>query len=202
MLPSLIIIGLVQGVSVLVSLWLGYPAPVFSKSLNHIIGSMLRWQMFSFYLSLNVDAFDEHCGGGCVWMWQRLMWNLASLKELELNDLLLEREEGLHLLDEVAFMACERLLRLRVTNATRPHCPLLHAGIFIALRDLTLSPISLDQDLILLLGSLSLSAVLLTSSYPWSVCDAYVTAWDELSIDCLGYLGVLYLYASYLTHAL
>lgn len=63
---------------------------------------------------------------------KRLMANLDKLKTVELIDLMLDRYEAKHLLDEVV-NTCS-LRRLHLVNVTTAHCPIMHVGLFFNLQ--------------------------------------------------------------------
>ncbi|XP_063227639.1 uncharacterized protein LOC134533865 [Bacillus rossius redtenbacheri] len=91
-------------------------------------------------------------GGRLLETLKRLMGNLASLRRLELTDLMLEPWEARHLLDEVCGSCSLRMTRLVLVNATRVPCPVLHVGVFLRLQVLVISPQSLGEDVLELLG--------------------------------------------------
>lgn len=62
------------------------------------------------------------------------MGNLATLRHLELIDLMLEPHEAQHLLDEVCSLCCLTLHTLILINTTKLQYQLLHAGVFLNLQ--------------------------------------------------------------------
>ncbi|XP_065336018.1 uncharacterized protein LOC135936933 isoform X1 [Cloeon dipterum] len=122
------------------------------------IGSRISTLRFTFPCNMAATAREEDeyvfgTGGKLLESFKRLMGGLgATLKHLQLEDLLLERYEALTLLDDVCFSGCEKLRTLTLINVTKIPCQMLHAGVFVNLRVLTLSPQSLGVDLLMLLG--------------------------------------------------
>ncbi|CAG0924760.1 unnamed protein product [Notodromas monacha] len=78
---------------------------------------------------------------------------LPALQNLELNDLLLDNADARHLLDELCYSNCHKLRTLRLVNVSKEPCPLMHVGIFVALRELWLSPVTIGDEVVVLLGS-------------------------------------------------
>ena len=69
-------------------------------------------------------------GGQLLKTLKDLMLQLTNLKTLKLVDLMLERYEAKHLLDEV-LESCNMVLRtLFLVNVTILHCPIMHVGLF------------------------------------------------------------------------
>lgn len=73
-------------------------------------------------------------GGQLLASLKRLMHNLPNLQTLKLVDLMLERYEANHLLDEVLDACCLVLRRLHLINVTMVHCPVMHAALFLNLQ--------------------------------------------------------------------
>lgn len=95
-------------------------------------------------------------GGQLLKTLKTLLFELTKLKTLKLVDLMLERYEAKHLLDEV-LESCSMVLReLCLINLTATHCPIMHAGLFFNLRVLIVSPQNLDDDVLQLLSSTAL----------------------------------------------
>lgn len=65
---------------------------------------------------------------------KRLLSSLCYLKTLKLYDLILERYEAKHLLDEVLNSSCLVLRALHLVNVTNLHCPIMHIGLFLNLK--------------------------------------------------------------------
>ncbi|PSN51058.1 hypothetical protein C0J52_01522 [Blattella germanica] len=91
-------------------------------------------------------------GGRLLEALKRLMGNLAALRHLELIDLMLEPREAQHLLDEVCTLCCLSLRTLTLINTTKLQYQILHAGVFLNLQVLMISPQNLGEDLVQLLG--------------------------------------------------
>ncbi|XP_044726796.1 uncharacterized protein LOC123290606 [Chrysoperla carnea] len=91
-------------------------------------------------------------GGKLLEALKRLMCNLINMRRLELVNLLLDRIEAQHLLDEVCAKSCSQLRTLVLINTTKIFCPLLHVGVFLNLQTLIISPQNIDDDVIELLG--------------------------------------------------
>ncbi|XP_035209865.1 uncharacterized protein LOC118184320 isoform X2 [Stegodyphus dumicola] len=95
-------------------------------------------------------------GGKLLEALKRLMDDLTGLKNLSLQDLLLEKEEAKYLLDDVAYNCCESLRTLRLVNCSKEPFAMLHPAVFVNLQKLTLSPQHLSDDIVLLLGNTKL----------------------------------------------
>ncbi|XP_039436967.1 uncharacterized protein LOC120418586 [Culex pipiens pallens] len=91
-------------------------------------------------------------GGQLLASLKRLMTNLTNLQTLKLVDLMLERYEANHLLDEVLESGCLVLKRLYLINVTMVHCPIMHIGLFLNLQVLVVSPQNIDDDVLTLLA--------------------------------------------------
>ncbi|XP_050092027.1 uncharacterized protein LOC126575393 [Anopheles aquasalis] len=91
-------------------------------------------------------------GGQLLAALKRLMLCLTNLHSLSLVDLMLERYEANHLLDEVLESCCLVLRRLCLVNVTSVHCPIMHIGLFLNLQVLIVSPQNVDDDVLLLLA--------------------------------------------------
>ncbi|KAL7292490.1 hypothetical protein TKK_0014065 [Trichogramma kaykai] len=121
------------------------------------IGKLVRRLKFTFPCNManredpdSIKLFGT--GGKLLEGLKRLMKNLENLRCLELVDLMLESREALHLMDEVCANCTQTLRKLVLINATKFHCPLLHVGVFLNLNTLVISPQSIDEDVIELLG--------------------------------------------------
>ena len=73
-------------------------------------------------------------GGQLLAELKRLLSNLDRLQDLQLTDLMLDRYEAKHLLDEVLLSGQMMLRRLSLVNATTVHCPIMHVGLFLNLQ--------------------------------------------------------------------
>lgn len=74
-------------------------------------------------------------GGQLLAELKRLLGNLATrLRSLQLTDLMLDRYEAKHLLDEVLQSGQMMLRRLSLVNVTTVHCPVMHVGLFLNLQ--------------------------------------------------------------------
>jgi hypothetical protein len=93
---------------------------------------------------------------------------LPSLRHLELNDLLLDNFDARHLLDDVCFTHCHQLRTLKLVNVSRAPCQLMHVAVFVLLRELWLSPVTLGDDVVTLLG------------YYSTGCFKVCLPWDDL----------------------
>lgn len=83
------------------------------------------------------------------------MRNLTQLHTLRLVDLLLERYDANHLLDDLVqsgSMCSTSLRSLHLINVTAKHCPIMHIGLFFNLRVLVVSPQSVDDDVLTMLA--------------------------------------------------
>lgn len=95
-------------------------------------------------------------GGSMLVSLKRLMFNIRCLKVLKLTDLMLERYEAKHLLDEVLDTNAMNLRILHLINVTSTHCPILHVGVFLNLQVLVISPQNIDDDILQLIADGSL----------------------------------------------
>lgn len=91
-------------------------------------------------------------GGSMLVSLKRLMSNIRCLKVLKLTDLMLERYEAKHLLDEVLESNAMNLKILHLINVTNTHCPILHVGVFLNLQVLVISPQNIDDDILQLIA--------------------------------------------------
>lgn len=114
--------------------WLGCGQKI--KSLNYIFPC----NMASSEDPESIKLFGT--GGQLLAALKRLMYNLPHLQTLKLVDLMLERYEANHLLDEVLEACCLVLKRLHLINVTMVHCPVMHIGLFLNLQVGTIRPIS------------------------------------------------------------
>ncbi|XP_054721234.1 uncharacterized protein LOC129231004 isoform X2 [Uloborus diversus] len=103
-------------------------------------------------------------GGKLLEALKRLMNDLPGLKHIYLQDLLLEKEEAISLLDDVAYNCCETLKSLRIINCCKDKYAMLHPAVFINLQTLTLSTQHLSEDLLLLLGDIRLENLYLVQT--------------------------------------
>jgi F-box protein 39 len=95
-------------------------------------------------------------GGQLLKTLKTLLYELNKLKKLKLIDLMLERFEAKHLLDEVLESCSMVLKELCLINITSTHCPIMHTGLFFNLKVLIISPQNLDDDVLQLLSSTAL----------------------------------------------
>ncbi|XP_077500696.1 uncharacterized protein LOC144111309 [Amblyomma americanum] len=91
-------------------------------------------------------------GGKLLESLKRLMCCFTGLRHLALTDLLLEPHEAKFLLDDVAEICMTTLRTLRLINCSKEPYPFLHAGVFLNLTALYISPQHLDDDLVTLLS--------------------------------------------------
>lgn len=99
------------------------------------------------------NEFVFGTGGKLLEGLKKMVASLEGLKHLSLRDLLLDKTEAMTLLDDVAYSSCETLRSLCIINCTKECYTMLHAGVFVNLKKLTISPQHLGDDLILLLGN-------------------------------------------------
>ncbi|XP_066992676.2 uncharacterized protein [Anabrus simplex] len=130
----------------------------FAESHDHeklVIGPKIRSLKFTF--PCHMAAQEEQAqvygtGGRLLEAIKELLGNLGSLRRLELVDLMLERSEAQHLLDEVCSLCYLTLHYLIVVNTTKMEYQLLHVGVFLNLKVLVISPQNLGEDLVQLLS--------------------------------------------------
>ncbi|XP_069703251.1 uncharacterized protein [Periplaneta americana] len=121
------------------------------------IGNHIHTLRFIFPCNMAVREESERArifgtGGRLLDALKRLMGNLVKLRRLELIDLMLEPREAQYLLDEVCHGCCLTLHTLTLINTTKLQFQLLHAGVFLNLQVLMISPQNLGEDLVQLLG--------------------------------------------------
>ncbi|KAJ6647067.1 F-box/LRR-repeat protein 3 [Pseudolycoriella hygida] len=111
-------------------------------------------------------------GGQLLAALKRLLSNLTHLRTLKLIDLMLERYDAKHLLDEVLNSCCLVLKVLHLVNVTTMHCPIMHVGLFLNLQILVISPQNIDDDVLILLADSRIRHLhLLQNRYtPPSIC--------------------------------
>ncbi|XP_060527532.1 uncharacterized protein LOC132702781 [Cylas formicarius] len=114
-------------------------------------------------------------GGKLLGGLKKLMGKLEDLHKLELVDLMLEANEAKFLLDGVCDTCHLTLRTLRLVNATKLHYEILHAGVFLNLYELHISPQNLGEDLVQLLGQTKLKHLhILQNTY--TMDDVFVPA--------------------------
>lgn len=91
-------------------------------------------------------------GGKILESLKKLMCELKHLRHLALRNLLLDRAEASHLLDDVVDNLCEQLETLTLINCCNVSYAFVHVGVFVRLRRLVLSPQHLSEDVLLLLA--------------------------------------------------
>ena len=121
-------------------------------------------------------------GGQLLKTLKGLMYELNKLRTLKLVDLMLERYDAKHLLDEV-LESCNMVLNhLCLINVTNTHCPILHVGLFFNLRVLIITPQNLDDDVLQLLSTTSLGHLhIYQNRYsPTTPAACSAKAWKQL----------------------
>ncbi|KAH9366650.1 hypothetical protein HPB48_000593 [Haemaphysalis longicornis] len=126
---------------------------------NNALGQLRRFE-FTFgchLLGNNADMQRPQdsvfgTGGKLLESLKRLMCCFTGLRHLALTDLLLEPQEAKFLLDDVAEACMTTLRTLRLINCSKEPYPFLHAGVFLNLTTLYISPQHLDDDLVTLLS--------------------------------------------------
>lgn len=91
-------------------------------------------------------------GGKLLEALKRLMRSFSGLRHLSLTDLLLDPREAKFLLDDVAERCMTTLKTLKLVNCCKEPHPFLHAGVFLNLSVLYLSPQHLDEDVLALIS--------------------------------------------------
>lgn len=99
------------------------------------VGNRLRSLKYTF--PCNMASRDDPesiklfgTGGQLLKTLKDLMLQLTQLTSLKLVDLMLERYEAKHLLDEVLESCSMVLKKLYLVNVTILHCPIMHVGLF------------------------------------------------------------------------
>lgn len=124
-------------------------------------------------------------GGQLLKTLKALLYELNRLRVLTLVDLMLERYEAKHLLDEVLESCNMALKELCLINVTNTHCPIMHVGLFFNLRVLIISPQNLDDDVLQLLSSTALTHLhIFQNNYsPTTPAACSAKAWRQLRND-------------------
>ncbi|CAL1278165.1 unnamed protein product [Larinioides sclopetarius] len=91
-------------------------------------------------------------GGKLLEALKRLLDDLKGLKNMSLQDLLLEKEEAKYLLDDVVYNCGETLKTLKIVNCCKESYAMLHPACFVNLQKLTISPQHLGDENLLLLA--------------------------------------------------
>lgn len=122
-------------------------------------------------------------GGSMLLSLKRLVSNIRQLKVLKLTDLMLERYEAKHLLDEVLETNCTNLRVLHLINVTSTHCPIMHVGIFLNLQILVISPQNIDDDVLQLItdGSLKHLHLYQNRYTPDTIAACSARAWTMVA---------------------
>lgn len=121
-------------------------------------------------------------GGQLLKTLKTLLYELNRLRSLKLIDLMLERFEAKHLLDEVLESCNFVLQELYLINVTNTHCPIMHTGLFFNLKVLVISPQNLDDDVLQLLSSTALKHLhIFQNNYsPTTPAACSAKAWKQL----------------------
>lgn len=124
-------------------------------------------------------------GGQLLKTLKELLYELNNLRFLKLVDLMLERYDAKHLLDEVLDSCNTSLQRLCLINITSTHCPILHTGLFFNLKVLIISPQNLDNDVLQLLASTSIRHLhIFQNNYsPMTPAACSGKAWKQLRAE-------------------
>ncbi|CAD7088896.1 unnamed protein product [Hermetia illucens] len=126
-------------------------------------------------------------GGELLLALKKLMAKLDNLRILKLIDLVLERFEANHLLDEVLDSCCTQLRVLYLVNTTTVHCPIMHVGLFVNLQILVISPQNIDDDVLILLADAKLKHLhLLQNRYTpphYQISGCSPKAWQIIRRD-------------------
>uniref|UniRef100_A0A336LJA2 CSON011768 protein n=1 Tax=Culicoides sonorensis TaxID=179676 RepID=A0A336LJA2_CULSO len=122
-------------------------------------GIGLKIKTFDYIFPCNMAYSDDPesiklfgTGGSMLVSLKRLMSNIRCLKVLKLTDLMLERYEAKHLLDEVLETNAMNLKILHLINVTNTHCPIMHVGVFLNLQTLVITPQNIDDDILQLIA--------------------------------------------------
>lgn len=149
-----------------------------------------RIQMFRYKFPCNMTLSETDVklfgtGGQMLKTLKALLYELRYLKSLKLVDLMLERYEAKHLLDEVLESCNMTLKTLCLVNVTSTHCSLLHCGLFFNLRVLIISPQNLDDDILQLLASTKLQHLyIFQNNYcPTTPAPCHAKAWKQFRLE-------------------
>lgn len=150
-----------------------------------------RIESFKFLFPCHMNVNDDErvklygTGGQMLKTLKALLFELNRLKRLKLIDLMLERYDAKHLLDEVLESCNFVLQHLALVNLTKTHCPILHVGLFFNLQVLIISPQNLDDDVLQLLASTKLKHLhIFQNKYcPITPAGCSEKAWRNLRKD-------------------
>uniref|UniRef100_T1IND8 F-box domain-containing protein n=1 Tax=Strigamia maritima TaxID=126957 RepID=T1IND8_STRMM len=124
------------------------------RSVHTFTFSFACHQKISSGIDDNEQVFGT--GGELLKALQRLIINLPGVKNLTLNELLLNESDANDASNEIARHCSETLMHLRLVNLTKDLCPFLNVGMFNNLRRLTISPQQLSDDMLIVLSQTSI----------------------------------------------
>lgn len=152
------------------------------------IGKKITSFRYKFPCNMTLSETDMKLfgtGGAMLKTLKALLFELGTLRSLKLIDLMLERYEAKHLLDEVLESCSVTLKTLCLVNVTSTHCPIMHCGLFFNLQVLIISPQNLDDDVLQLLASTSLRHLhILQNNYcPTTPAACHAKAWKSFQLE-------------------
>lgn len=152
------------------------------------IGKRITSFRYKFPCNMTLSETDMKLfgtGGAMLKTLKALLFELRTLKSLKLIDLMLERYEAKHLLDEVLESCSVTLKTLCLINVTNTHCPIMHCGLFFNLQVLIISPQNLDDDVLQLLASTQLRHLhILQNNYcPTTPAACHAKAWKMFRLE-------------------
>lgn len=153
--------------------------------------------LHTFRLSFHCEFWDQHGltihgTGGDIWdKIQKVINNMKQLKELQLSDLLLEVKDAPNLLN-AAYASSDASLRvLSLRNCTIEPFPLTQIAQFSALQKLVISPISLDDETVLLFGGTQLTEIQIVQDHLTCSClPVSAEAWRFLK-EMIPYVRII-----------
>lgn len=90
-------------------------------------GALIHWLCIFCWFS---NWFTEIVSGQLIASLKKMCSHLLHLKYLKLTDLVLERFDANHLLDEISRVCNQGLTQLELINITTLHCPMTQIGMF------------------------------------------------------------------------
>lgn len=148
--------------------------------------AMPNLHFFSYTFACESEGYTDTTilgtGGKLLEELKRLLGNMKHLRELTLNQLLLDNKDAHGLLDNVVHNCGNTLTRLEILNSTKSRYPLFYVGMFSKLRKLVISPLQLTDDVVIMLAkNTSLKdLVIVQDKYSYEADPVSLRAWWEV----------------------
>lgn len=153
--------------------------------------------LHTFRFSFHCEFWDKngltiHGTGGDIWdKTKKVISHMRNLKELQLSDLLLEMKDAPNLLDAAYASSDDTLQILSLRNCTNEPFPLVQIAQFSALQKLIISPISLDDETVLLFGGTQLTEIQIVQDHLTCAClPVSADAWRFLK-EMIPYVRII-----------